>query len=238
MPDGHDSPDPLRAPAPAPEAAQTRATDPARDPGPDTAVRRPRTKLAVGVTAGAAAIVAALAVLTFIGGGPSAQSGRPAPVLGEPGDVPDDLMGQLASEITKVLEAASPTEHLHHGHGFASPGLDPVICAVEPFGLEPAGVSDIQQVTRVYARHICAVDDMNGSWEQSVRASGPIAVDMTGPLKVRVPESGQGYPERVRRLIPARYQTHALQNFADISAIEAARKRFDALPPRPVAPPV
>ncbi|SDM40737.1 hypothetical protein [Nonomuraea jiangxiensis] len=132
------------------------------------------------------------------------------------------LNEELAAQVTLILEQASPDEHHNHGHSFDSK----VVCAVEPFGTEPQNATSLVEVTWVYARHMCAVTGESPDWAASVRASGPIAVKVSIPPQIRVPEAGPGYPDRVRRLIPARYHEQAFAEFTDEAAIEAARERF------------
>ncbi|MFC7591819.1 hypothetical protein ACFQYP_55030 [Nonomuraea antimicrobica] len=97
---------------------------------------------------------------------------------------------------------------------------------MEPFGTEPPDAASLVEVEWVYARHMCAITGESPDWAASVRASGPIAVKLGIPPQVEVPESGAGYPDRVRRLIPERYHRQAFENFQDDTAIEAARERF------------
>ncbi|TDE53572.1 hypothetical protein E1295_16265 [Nonomuraea mesophila] len=132
------------------------------------------------------------------------------------------LNDELAAQVTLILEQASTGEHHAHGHHFESN----VVCAVEPFGTEPAGASSLVEVKWVYARHLCAITGESSEWSVSVRASGPIAVRLGIPPVVKVPEAGAGYPERVRRLIPPRYHEEAFADFSDDAAIEAAKQRF------------
>ncbi|GGT20810.1 hypothetical protein ACFFV7_14400 [Nonomuraea spiralis] len=129
---------------------------------------------------------------------------------------------ELAAQVTLILERATPEEHQGHGHGFESR----VVCAVEPFGMDPPDASSLVEVRRVYARHLCAIVGESRDWAMSVRASGPIAVRLGVPPRVEVPAAGPGYPERVRRLIPERYHDEAFAEFSDETAIDAARERF------------
>ncbi|MBF8187605.1 hypothetical protein ITP53_18060 [Nonomuraea sp. K274] len=132
------------------------------------------------------------------------------------------LNEDLAAQVTLILERSSPEQHHAHGHEFESA----VVCAVEPFGTEPADAASLVEVTWVYARHMCAITGESTDWSVSVRASGPIAVRLGIPPQVKVPEPGTGYPERVRQLIPARYHDEAFAEFEDDTPIEAARQRF------------
>ncbi|MFI7702988.1 hypothetical protein [Nonomuraea sp. NPDC049480] len=133
------------------------------------------------------------------------------------------LKEDLAAQVTKILEEASPGEHHAHGHDFDSR----VVCAVEPFGTEPPNAASLVEVTWVYARHMCAITGESDDWAASVRAGGPIAVKISIPPQIRVPEPGAGYPDRVKRLIPERYHEQAFnEEFEDDAPIEAARQRF------------
>ncbi|MFI6484802.1 hypothetical protein ACIBH1_43265 [Nonomuraea sp. NPDC050663] len=144
-------------------------------------------------------------------------AGRPA--------IPDGLRQALSLRITQLLERASPSEHHQHGHRFGE-GSMLVVCAVEPFGVEPADAADVSQVRWVYAHHLCAVDEFGVRWAEAIRASGPLAVELA-TSRVVVPESGAGYPDRVRDLIPARYHEAALDTFTDLEVIDEAQRRFD-----------
>ncbi|MEQ4715697.1 hypothetical protein [Nonomuraea sp. B19D2] len=132
------------------------------------------------------------------------------------------LYKELAAQATLALEQSSLDEHHAHGHDFESR----VVCAVETFGTDPPNATSAVEVKWVYARHMCAVTDAGTDWATSVRASGPIAVRIGIPPLIRVPEAGMGYPDRVRQLIPARYQDEAFAEFDDEDAIDAARQRF------------
>ncbi|MFI7439297.1 hypothetical protein [Nonomuraea indica] len=146
-----------------------------------------------------------------------------------------ELEGRLAVLVTGLLEGATADEHRRHGHDFghdrgqgAVHGAGEVVCAVDPFGVEPAGAATVAEVEWVYAHHMCAITGPGAGWARSVRASGPIAVRLGDPPVVRVPEPGTGYPERVRRLVPERHHAAAFGGFGDDDAIEAARRRFAA----------
>ncbi|MCA2183767.1 hypothetical protein [Nonomuraea cavernae] len=136
-----------------------------------------------------------------------------------------ELRARLTDRVTALLERASPAEHHEHGHEFG-PDAGRVVCAVDVFGTDPADAGTVAEVTWVYAHHMCAITGPGAGWSVSVRASGPIAVRLGTPDRVRVPQSGAGYPERVRELIPERYHDEAFGGFGDEDAIEAARERF------------
>ncbi|MBO3748850.1 hypothetical protein J5X84_22455 [Streptosporangiaceae bacterium NEAU-GS5] len=178
------------------------------------------------VAVGLAVFASALASGLASSGGPGSDGG-PAPGVDNP--VPKPLRDQLAVKVRTILERASPTEHHQHGHNFGDKPY-PVVCAVEPFGIDPPEATTIKQVHWVYAQYMCAVDDFGGPWNASVRASGPLAVELTVPPDVVVPKSGPGYQDHIRQIIPARYHQLALGFFTDPSVIDEARKRFEELP--------
>jgi hypothetical protein len=139
--------------------------------------------------------------------------------------LPSQLREPLAAQVTQLLEKSSPAEHHEHGHEFDE-DAGRVVCAVEPFGVEPENASSPAEVRWVYARHMCAITGAGADWAMSVRVSGPLAVRLHDPVEVRVPEPGIGYPDRVKLMIPQRYHEEAFAEFADDEAIEAARRRF------------
>jgi hypothetical protein len=179
-------------------------------------VQQPVTERPLRRRKGVAALAAAaLALAVLIAGVLVVRQARQA-----------ELDGLLAARVTGLLEGAGPAEHHEHGHEFGhEPGR--VVCAVDPFGVEPAGAATVAEVEWVYAHHMCAITGPGAGWAMSVRASGPIAVQLSVPPVVRVPRPGAGYPERVRELIPVRYHEQALGEFGDEGAIEEARRRFE-----------
>ncbi len=139
--------------------------------------------------------------------------------------LPAELREPLAARVTAILEQSSPAEHHEHGHTFGE-DAGRVVCAVDPFGVEPADAATVAEVDWVYARHLCAITGAGEDWAMSVRVSGPLAVRLGEQAEIRVPEPGIGYPERVRQAIPERYHEEAFGEFADDEAIDAARARF------------
>jgi hypothetical protein len=174
-------------------------------------LRRPTARRGrlVAITAVVAASVAGTAL--FVG---LRQQGLPA-----------ELRAPLAAQVTAILEQSSPAEHHEHGHEFGE-DAGRVVCAVDPFGVEPADAATVAEVDWVYARHLCAITGAGEDWAMSVRVSGPLAVRLGEQAEIRVPEPGIGYPERVRQAIPERYHEEAFGEFADDEAIDAARARF------------
>ncbi|NUT21622.1 MAG: hypothetical protein HOV77_20795 [Hamadaea sp.] len=142
--------------------------------------------------------------------------------LREPSEV--DLLSALSQRIVAALENASPTEHHDHGHDIAQG--DRVLCAAEAFGHEPADARRIEEVRWAYAYYLCAAAPSGTPWDVASRISGPVAVQLSTPPVVRIAQSGAGYPERVKALIPARYQARA-NGFADRSIPDGLRRRYE-----------
>jgi hypothetical protein len=156
--------------------------------------------------------VLVVAVLRFVGGSPA--------------ELPAGLRTELATRITTLLEHSSVADKLVHD-GMSTNGT--VVCAVDPFGVDPRGAGTVGRVRTVYALHLCVLAVPGASWDYSTKASGPIAVGLAGPAQVRVADPGRGYPDRVRALIPSQYQKRAFGVFTDRQALVLLRQRFAAV---------
>jgi hypothetical protein len=140
--------------------------------------------------------------------------------------MPEALRSQVAARLVTALENAPPEDHHQHGHHIAAGGK--VICAVDPFGMDPSDAATADQVATVYALHLCAVAEPGRSWDMAVRYSGPLAARLGDPPVISVVQPGEGYPQRVQQLIPERYRDRALGPFQDERALAELRQRFDA----------
>jgi len=136
----------------------------------------------------------------------------------------EDLLAVLGQRIAATLEQASPAEHHDHGHDI-TPG-DRVLCTAEAFGHEPANARRVEEVRWAYAYYLCSAAPPGTPWDVSARISGPVAVQLSEPPVVRIAQSGAGYPERVKALIPARYQAR-VNGFADSSIPGRLRQRYE-----------
>lgn len=137
------------------------------------------------------------------------------------------LEEQLAHRVVTILEEASIEEHAAHGHHFHNDdGM--ILCAAEPFGFEPASAQTVDQVRVVYAHHMCAVT--NFPWPYSVRAGGPLAVELTNPPQVILPAEGTDHVEEIRKIIPEEYHDVLLPTggFHDERITNELRKRLEA----------
>ncbi|GAA4684435.1 hypothetical protein [Phytohabitans rumicis] len=139
---------------------------------------------------------------------------------------PPTLQNQLADRVAAILEQSTPAQHHDHGHGaVASEGA--VLCAVKTLGFDPPGATTLAEVRIFYGNHLCAVAEPNRAWDFAVKLSGPLSVEFVEPAKIRVAEGGEGYPERVRDIIPAQYQEQAMLALVDDDDMRELRRRFD-----------
>ncbi|MCP2327981.1 hypothetical protein HDA40_006488 [Hamadaea flava] len=135
-----------------------------------------------------------------------------------------DVLAALAPQVVAALERVSPAEHHNHGHEVTAG--DRVLCAAEPFGFEPPDAQSVSEVRVAYAYYLCAAAPPGTPWDQSARISGPVAVRLSQPPVVRIAQAGAGYPERVKALIPARYQAR-VNGFADSAVPARLRQRYE-----------
>lgn len=142
------------------------------------------------------------------------------------------LTEQLAAEVVSALEDASPDEHADHGHDF---GADyGVLCTAEVFGFDPPSATSAAEVDTVYALHMCAVVIPGLGWPQAVRAFGPLAVELTDPAEVILPQQldlGEDavQADRVRALFPEEHHDVALEPRMDPALVEGLRDRLEAV---------
>lgn len=189
----------------------TAATDPLAPPPR----RRGRARLiAVVLVVVAAALVA---VVLRMGSGGAASR-------------PPTLQNQLADRIAAVLEQSTPNDHHAHGHhsiGDVNVVKGPTLCAVRTLGFEPAEAKTVAEVRKVYAYHLCAIVEKGRAWDFAQKLSGPMAAELTDPMKIQVVEPGLGFQDRVRSLIPQPYQEEALKELLDEDQMRDLRKRFE-----------
>lgn len=181
---------------------------------------RTRRWLAVGlaVVAATAAMVGLYRYVNHPGGG---AAGRPA-----------SLTTQLADQLAAQLERSTPAEHASHGHDLGSdPGR--LLCTVEIYGADPPTATRPAQVTKAYGYHLCAIGSKAYGWDLAPKLVGPIEVNYaTQPPTVQVVEGGEGYPDRVRQLIPERFQKQALHGFTNGQTVADLRQRYETVIPR------
>jgi hypothetical protein len=136
----------------------------------------------------------------------------------------NEFADQLSDKARTVLEQTPPSEqHLHELSGQTGK----VICAAESFGTEPAGAKRLEEVRVIYALYLCAVAVPGMPWDYAARSSGPVAITLTDPPTVQIPLSGDGYPERVRALIPDNLEARAFGQFVDKGRPSALRMQYE-----------
>ncbi|SDY45989.1 hypothetical protein SAMN05444365_102331 [Micromonospora pattaloongensis] len=145
---------------------------------------------------------------------------------------PADLRGQLASRMVTVLEQTPPDQH--HGHGEhvnqATEGRPRIVCGVRVFGFEPATADRLDAVRTVYGHHLCAVAQPGLAWDGAVKLVGPLVLDLsTDPPTIEVAEASAtvSFRDRVRQLIPERYQEQAFQESLEPATMTELRRRYD-----------
>ncbi|GIH29536.1 hypothetical protein Aph01nite_78460 [Acrocarpospora phusangensis] len=203
-------------------------------PAQNQGVARERVIWTVGAT-----LLVVVMVGLFLRGVMSSSGPSAGPANGLPEDRPspvyaltEDLRAQLSVQVTGILEKSSPAQHHAHGHDFGDEYEKRelrVVCAVDPFGVEPVTATTLAEVRIVYAQHMCAVDELGDPWAKSIRVAGPLAVTLTGKEPVvELPLAGEGYPEHVRELIPPYFLESAFSNYFDPQTLERARERFES----------
>lgn len=142
------------------------------------------------------------------------------------GGLPDRLRIPLAAQAVSALEDAPQIEHLGHDEDTAGPRR--VMCAVDPFGVDPPGATTVAQVRWVYAQHLCVIGQPGLPWDYAPKSSGPVVVGLGSPPVVRLPVPQIDYRTQVRQMIPARYQPMAFGTFAHPQLVADLRRRYNA----------
>ncbi|MEJ3744730.1 hypothetical protein WEI85_15715 [Actinomycetes bacterium KLBMP 9797] len=139
---------------------------------------------------------------------------------------PPTLPAQLADRVAALLEQSTPAQHHAHGHDEVT-DQNAVVCAAKTVGFEPADATTLAEVQTFYGTHLCAVAEPNRPWDFAVKLSGPLSVRFADPPTIRVAEGGEGFPERVREIIPAQYQDEVTKALIDADDMRDLRSRFD-----------
>jgi hypothetical protein len=192
---------------------------------PPPSPRRGRQYRWYAVLAVLATVVTAVALKAVASGSDPAPPGAQQVPQGAP-VMPEALRTQVAARLVAALESGTPAEQHNHGHQVATGGK--VVCAVDAIGVDPAGATDLGQVTTVYALHLCAVAEPGRDWDLSIRYSGPLAATLGDRPVISVVQAGEGYPQRVQAMIPERYRDRATGPFTDERALAELRRRFTA----------
>jgi hypothetical protein len=177
--------------------------------------------------------LAALALLGLVVAGAvllRLTAGSAPPTAGDAAPLPE----QLADRVVSILEQATPQEHTDHGHHLAG-ATNGLVCVADAFGYEPASATSIEQVEVVYAHHMCAEVGPGMAWPQAVRAYGPLAVQLTDPVTVVLPEQAlrdqpaATHADRIRAIVPEQYHEQALVTRFNDEVAEALRQRFESV---------
>jgi hypothetical protein len=136
----------------------------------------------------------------------------------------DPLRAALAEKIVSAMEHATPEQHHDHGHDRAAT----MACVVEVYGFDPADATSVGAVRTAYGYLFCAAGTTGIPYDFAAKLAGPVAADIGAITVVHIAQSGLGYPERVRELMPDRYEQVALAGFTDHSIAGKLRPRYDA----------
>ncbi|TDV57268.1 hypothetical protein CLV71_101139 [Actinophytocola oryzae] len=152
------------------------------------------------------------------------------------------LDDQLGRRAVAALERAQPGVTPAHGHAKpANPTKrtdidgNELVCVARVFGHDPAGATAVDEVTVVYAHRTCAAVGPGLAWPASLRETGPVAVRLGIPDTLVLPEKAMPedpdatYADRIKVVIPTRYQPQALAypDFVDPDVSDELRDRVD-----------
>jgi hypothetical protein len=180
----------------------------------------------------AAAGVAIVAVGVVVGG----------VILADEPSLDEQLSRRVVAALERVTPATAPTTGAAHGHATpANPNRrtdidgNELVCVAKVFGHEPAAASTVDDVEVVYAHRTCAAVGPGLAWPESLRETGPVAVRLGVPDELVLPEKAlpaqpdAAYADRIRAVIPTRYQKQALAyaNFVDPDVAADLQDRLD-----------
>jgi hypothetical protein len=133
----------------------------------------------------------------------------------------DELLDRrVVAALERSTPGSAPSAHAHNApkkpnHRTDIDGFE-LVCAAKVFGHEPADVSTVEDVRVVYAHRTCAAVGPGLMWPESIRETGPVAVKLGVPDTLVLPENAlpgdanAQYADRIRAVIPKRYQSAAL----------------------------
>jgi hypothetical protein len=148
---------------------------------------------------------------------------------------PEGLQAQIETRMRTTLEQSKPEQHNHTGHGGQQVATDAdakpaVICGVRVYGYEPAEVTVLADVRKVYGFHLCGVAEKKRAWDGAVKLAGPVIVDMsTQPAGIQVVEATEDvrYIDRLWQMFPAKYAELATKEALPESELADLRRRYD-----------
>jgi hypothetical protein len=146
---------------------------------------------------------------------------------------PVAIRAELTQRMRDVLERLPPGQHQGHG-GQTGPDGKPVttVCGTRVYGYDPIEAATVEDVVVVYGFHLCGLAEPGRPWDQAMKIAAPLVIRFdTQPPTVQIAESGAGisYRDRVKELIPERYQQMAFQEALGPDAMAELRRRYDAV---------
>lgn len=191
-----------------------------QSPAPEEAARRPRWRIwaprVFAVVVLLAAGVLALVRLEVLGG-PS------------PAERTADISAELTRQMVTTLEQ-TPAAH-HHGHGAEAGAQARTICSARVYGYEPEAAASVDEVETVYGFHLCAIAEPGGAWDFAPKLVAPLVMHTNdGAPTFEMVEATEtvGYRDRIKQLIPERYQKLANEGALEPGEMADLRRRFDA----------
>lgn len=136
------------------------------------------------------------------------------------------LRADVAGRAAQIIELASPADHHDHGHDFT--GHDRIFCGVDVFGTDPPNATTLTEVDTVYGYFFCAAGTPGLPYPESSRADGPVVVTLTGAPRASIAQSGAGYADRVRAMMPDQYEDRCFHGLPDASVAAAVRDRYES----------
>lgn len=188
--------------------------------GPGDTGRRARWRVLLPRVFAVVVLVAAGVVVlirTEVIGGPTAAERTAA------------VTAALHRRMTTTLEQLPTTGH--QGHGAAVGAGSRTICGTRVYGYEPADARSAGDVDTVYGFHLCAVAEPGGAWDFATKFVSPLVMRAdTEPPTFQMVEATTdvSYRDRLRQLIPQRYQAPAEEGTLDPEVMADLRRRFDA----------
>jgi hypothetical protein len=154
----------------------------------------------------AAVAILAIIAVPFLGGRGAAES-------------------EIARRAGQIIEQASPAEHHDHGHDFTA--AQQIFCGVDVFGTDPPNATAPAEVRTVYGYFFCAAGTAGVPYTESSRADGPVVVTLNGTPRAQIAQSGAGYADRVRAMMPDQYEDRCFHGLPDASIAAAVRTRYE-----------
>jgi hypothetical protein len=117
----------------------------------------------------------------------------PGSVEPEADVVPERVRVELSARVARLLETDPDEVLIDRREGVLA-------CAVNVLGTEPPAASRVDAVNTAYVWAVC--DTVRTEPVSGV--SAPVAVHLSDPIRVEMPEDGSGYGPSIRRIFPER----------------------------------